>query len=249
MPDLTWNASTWNQGYDWSGGGEEWSVAWGGSEAQWFGALLPRLHRALPARAILEIAPGFGRWTRFLLPACRDYLGIDLSARCIDACTRAFAAVPHARFAVNDGTSLAAAQRRQYDLVFSFDSLVHAELPVLAAYVPQILACLAPGGVAFVHHSNLLAHDPERDSPHSRARSVSAAAVADLVAAAGGTVLLQEVVAWAAIPAHDALTLFANGADYPQGPAVVLDNPHFMQEAELIRRFQAPWNGALPGRR
>jgi hypothetical protein len=27
---------------------------WGGSEPQWFGSLYPRLHRFLPARAILE---------------------------------------------------------------------------------------------------------------------------------------------------------------------------------------------------
>ena len=247
MPDLGWNRSFWNQGYDWAGRGEEWSEAWGGSEAQWFGTLLPRLHRALPAAAILEIAPGFGRWTRFLLPACRAYLGIDISAQCIAACRSQFAAARHARFVANDGLSLAAIGKQKFQLVFCFDSLVHAELDVFHAYIPQILAALAPGGVAFIHHSNLLALGPDAETPHARARSVSAGLVAGVVGTAGGVVLLQELIAWGITPGHDALTLFAQRRDFPDHVPVLLDNPQFMQDALDIRRFHAPWNAVLPG--
>jgi hypothetical protein len=45
MPEIAWNQATWSGGYDWKTAGEEWSETWGGSEAQWFGSLLPRLHR------------------------------------------------------------------------------------------------------------------------------------------------------------------------------------------------------------
>ena len=72
MPELDWNKAVFDGNYDWRQGGEEWSAPWGGSEAQWFGSLYPRLHRLLPAGRILEIAPGFGRWTKFLIPACAD---------------------------------------------------------------------------------------------------------------------------------------------------------------------------------
>ena len=60
MPDLNWNKTVWGSTYGWQAGGEEWSETWGSSEAQWFGSIFPRLHRFLPARQILEIAPG---WT------------------------------------------------------------------------------------------------------------------------------------------------------------------------------------------
>ncbi|MGH8591225.1 MAG: hypothetical protein ACREXX_18480 [Gammaproteobacteria bacterium] len=64
MPDLQWNIASWNGSYDWSTGGEEWSEAWGGSEAQWFGSLYPRPRRRLPTGSILEIAPGWGNGGR-----------------------------------------------------------------------------------------------------------------------------------------------------------------------------------------
>lgn len=50
-----------------------------GSEAQWFGCLYPRLHRLLLTGRILEIALGFGRRTNFLISACSNYIGFDLS--------------------------------------------------------------------------------------------------------------------------------------------------------------------------
>src|SRR5258708_2194289 len=90
MPNLNWNRQMWTEESTWGTGGEEWSAAWGNSEAQWFGSLLPRLPRLLPVRQILEIAPGFGRWTRFFLPLCEGYTGIDMSPRCVAACQRAF---------------------------------------------------------------------------------------------------------------------------------------------------------------
>src|SRR5271168_5240832 len=106
MPDVVWNNKLWGQDYNWPDGGEVWSIAWGGSAAQWFGSLYPLLHRRLPARRILEIAPGHGRWTKFLLGACDDYLGIDLAEACVTACRARFAAASHARFVGNDGHSL-----------------------------------------------------------------------------------------------------------------------------------------------
>lgn len=154
MPDLDWNKTAWGSIYAWHDSGEEWSTAWGGSEAQWFGAIFPRLHRFLPARRILEIAPGFGRWTKYLIPVCDEFVCIDLSSKCVDACRDRFAAAGHAQFFVNDGHSLAEAKDESFDLVFSFDSLVHAEADVLTSYVPQVLRKLSPGGVAFLHHSN-----------------------------------------------------------------------------------------------
>jgi len=83
VPDLNWNKTVWSDSYHWNDAGEEWSTTWGGSEAQWFGSIYPRVHRFLPAQRILEIALGFGRWTRYLLPACEEFIGIDLSNKAL----------------------------------------------------------------------------------------------------------------------------------------------------------------------
>jgi SAM-dependent methyltransferase len=242
MPDLQWNIASWDGSYDWStgGGGEEWSHVWGGSEAQWFGSLYPRLHRRLPTGSILEIAPGYGRWTKFLIGACRSYVGVDLSAECIRACESAFSGSAHARFMKNDGLSLHAVQCR-FDLIFSFDSLVHAELNVLESYIPQMLERLEESGVAFIHHSNFYVNTDHRTNPHCRATSVSAEKVAGLVAVHGGRVLLQELLNWGRSDPCDCITVFArNGSRCPTSP-LVLNNRSFMAEAEIIKNYQSPY--------
>ncbi len=242
MPDLSWNAGFWGGEYDWPQAGEEWSAAWGGSEAQWFGALYPRLHRLLPARRILEIAPGHGRWTRFLLPLCQEFVGVDLAADCIDTCRRRFADVPHAEFRVNDGLSLEGVEA-PLDFVFSFNLLVHAEIDVFERYVPQILERLAPGGAAFLHHSNVAALGDSSDNKHWRGVTVSGARVAALIEANGGEVLVQEVIDWTKTGPTDCLTTFARkGAFRSETIGVRLENVQFMREAALIAASQSRYS-------
>jgi len=141
VPTTEENLRSWSETYDWPEGGEEWSKVWGGSEAQWSFVIHPRIHLFLPTDTILEIAPGYGRWTQYLSPQCRRLVGVDLSATCVEACTRRFAQVPHASFQQNDGYSLAAIADHSIDFAFSFDSLVHAEQDVLAAYLREFAVC------------------------------------------------------------------------------------------------------------
>ncbi len=243
MPEIAWNQAHWNGGYDWKTAGEEWSETWGGSEAQWFGSLLPRLHRFLPAERILEIAPGCGRWTKFLLPGCREYLGIDLSAQCVAMCRQTFGDAKHAKFVVNDGLSLVDSRDCHFDLVFSFNSLVHAEADVIQSYVTQIIKKLSPNGVAFMHHSNLLAFGGTIGVPAgARAPSVSAANVANLIVNDGGKILIQEIINWAGEHTQDCLTLFCRADAFPSHEPVFLTNPNFMEEAVLVKQFQSPYS-------
>src|SRR5262249_20677053 len=196
---------------------------------------------------LLEIAPGFGRWTKFLIPVCEDFVGVDLSEKCTDACRRRFSDAKHAHFFTNDGQSLEATQDKKFDLVFSFDSLVHAEYPVLQSYIPQLLGKLSSVGVAFLHHSNLLAYNNTIDPPHGRGTTVSADAVADLVYRWGGTILVQEIVNWGQEYLIDCLTLFARHDAYPSAKAIRLTNPLFMAEAKLVKTFQSPYSSLSSG--
>ena len=249
MPDIDWNSAVWGGSYDWPAAGEEWSVAWGGSEAQWFGSLFPRLHRVFPAKRVLEIAPGFGRWSKFLVGACESYVGIDLSGKCVAACQSRFAAARHARFIQNDGLSLEVADG-SFDFVFSFDSLVHAEIDVFRGYIPQIISKLAPTGAAFIHHSNLHATPNLAFNPHCRATSVDAEQIAALIGGNGGRVLIQEVINWGGEVLCDCMTMFTR-ADAPTAglAPVVITNHHFMEEVALIKNVQSCYSGMKVGGR
>lgn len=242
MPDLAWNKSIWDGDYNWIGRGEEWSECWGGSEAQWFGCLYPRLHRFLPVANLLEIAPGFGRWTHYLLEYVQSsYTGIDLSQECVDYCQQRFSRFSNASFLKNDGLSLEEVEDGLSDLVFSFDSLVHANLDVHQNYIPQILRKLNKNGVAFIHHSNWANSGSTKANVHNRAKDVSAAAYAEIVKQAGGYVLLQECLNWGTEEKIDAFTLFCR-ADRDALPVTLLiENNDFMREARLIREIQSAY--------
>lgn len=154
MPTIRDNLNYWERECDWSRQGEEWSQPWGGSETQWWGSILPRIHAFVPCDSILEIAPGFGRWTQYLKGLAKRVTLVDLSERCIEGCRQRFAADSHISYFANDGKSLDMIADHSIDFVFSFDSLVHAEADVLEAYVRQLAHKLARDGVGFIHHSN-----------------------------------------------------------------------------------------------
>ena len=192
--------------YDWTGQGDEWSVGWGTTDMLWYGTILPRIQRFVPAAAIVEIAPGFGRCTQYLKGLCRHLTVVDLTERCIEACRDRFRHDAHITYHVNDGRSLKMIPDDSVDLVFSFDSLVHAEADVIEAYVGQLATKLRPHGVGFIHHSNLGAYvnratgrlpfyiDNRNNGSNWRADSMSATRFDELCQTAGLQCLSQEVI-------------------------------------------------------
>jgi SAM-dependent methyltransferase len=158
MPTVEQNLFLWGKADGWKDDGDKWSVKWGGTELEWWTSIFPRIRQFVPASTILEIAPGFGRWTQFLKGLCQQLIAVDVSPACIERCKERFASDPHVHCYVNDGKSLAMVEDASVDFAFSFDSLVHVEADVIAAYLLQLGKKLKPGGVAFIHHSNLRAY-------------------------------------------------------------------------------------------
>ena len=223
MPNLEWNKETWERSYEWTDAGDEWSGPWGSSKAQWFATILPRIGSFVPANSILEIAPGFGRWTQFLLQWTDHYDGIDLSDKCVCACRERFSACQKAQFFVNDGLSLECVAGRRFDLIFSFDSLVHADFDVIAAYIQQIIPLLNADGVAFIHHSNLAAVSGENTG--HRSETVSGDLVAQLIASSEGRVLIQEQMAWEGDLLSDCYTTFCRQGSFPGFEPLFFSDP------------------------
>ena len=258
MPTTAENAAIWDGRHDWSHGGEMWSERWGGSEAQWHGTLLPRIHRFLPAETILEIAPGYGRWTQYLRRYCDRLILVDLSAQCIEACRERFAGDSHITFFVNDGSSLAMIEDDSIDFVFSFDALVHVEAEVMAAYVDELSRKLKPNGAGFIHHSNAGRYEryfgaARRIQPRGlrhrlvswrlidhdewRALTMTADRFAAACEAVGLECIAQELVNWNTRRLIDCLSTFTRSSSMWSRRARVLENPRFMAEARAVRHW------------
>ena len=257
MPTVEQNKSAWDGGYHWDDRGDEWSKPWGGTAMQWYGVILPRIHRFLDAGRILEIACGCGRWTQYLLPRCRSYVAVDLSAACIETCKRRFAGKAGIEYYVNDGKSLDMIADHSVDFVFSFDSLVHADKSVLQAYIGQFNRILTEDGVAFLHHSNLgryrLRYIRSRhvkalkpvlvwlgileDDLHWRDWSVRAEDVRQMAESAGLKCLVQETVNWRTRRTlNDCFTTLGRKSRAQEG-CLSSENRDYMNEAEHLFRL------------
>src|SRR3954471_18980047 len=119
---------------------------------------MPRIHPFVPTGTILEIGPGHGRWSQFLRDLCHTLVLVDVAENCIASCRARFAEAPNIHYHVGNGQSLDMLDDNSVDFAFSFDSLVHAEADVLAAYARELARVLKPDGIGFLHHSNMAAH-------------------------------------------------------------------------------------------
>lgn len=268
MPDIDQNRATWSDPSSWAAQGDEWSGAWGGTELLWHGSLLPRVHAFLPAETVLELGPGHGRWTQYLKDVCERLVLVDLAESCIESCRERFAEAGHISYHVNDGKSLAMVPD-QLDMVFSFDSLVHAEHDVLEAYLHQLGDKLAPDGIGFLHHSNmgtyraaaaLARRVPQRVRPALtrrrllvdvyawRAETTTAEAFAELCERAGLACVGQEKIPWQyGRGLTDVLSLFTPKGSRWNRPNVVVENRRFMDEAARLAELgQLYGRGAFP---
>jgi 2-polyprenyl-3-methyl-5-hydroxy-6-metoxy-1,4-benzoquinol methylase len=257
MPTVEQNLKVWNANYEWTKEGEEWSSSWGGSEPQWFSAILPRIHAFVPTGTILEIAPGFGRWTDYLKDIAEHLIVVDMAENCIKACQQRFASDSNITYEVNDGKSLAMLPDNSVDFVFSFDSLVHAEANVIQVYLNQLSRKLKSNGVGFVHHSNigeycryysvtqripgrlrhLLTQKGFVDQTHWRAFSMTAPLFEQYCEQTGLQCISQELVNWGTERLIDCFSVFTPKTSIWARSNEIIRNPNFMKEANLIKRL------------
>jgi SAM-dependent methyltransferase len=264
VPSIGENLDFWETEYDWNERGDAWSGPWGDAPAQWYGSILPRVRHFLPAQSVLEIAPGFGRWTRFLLDHCDELIGVDLAPRCVEACRRRFADHEKARFDTNDGQSLPMVGASSIDFAFSYDSLVHVESEALAGYLSELARVLKPEGVAFLHHSNYGAYQRSAHAfeplqgmfdrlptvvraglirtgtyrgRHMRASSVTAARFVEQCQDVGLRCVAQELVNWeGGVVLLDCISVVARPGSTWDRPYQVVKNRLFRMDAREIRR-------------
>ncbi len=234
-------------GYEWIAAGEEWSEPWGGSAAQWFGCILPRIHAALPADTIVEIGSGFGRWSYYLKQQCDQLHLVDPDPQCMDACRQRFGSDSKVSYHRNEGDSLTMIPEGAIDFIFSFDSLMHVRRQSIETYLGQLAAKLKPDALGFIHHSNLGEYASSlvrrsraliRKSPgsdHQRDPEMTAKLFRQLCEQNGHKCVSQELINWRGRRLIDCFSMIARAESKWQRAKQPLRNRDFMLEAKLIR--------------
>ena len=146
-PDV--NRLVWTH-YDWSRGGQEWSESPG-----WTASVVEHLlHPHVPVGSrVLEIGPGAGRWTEYLVPRASRLVLVDVTPKCIELCRQRFQTHGHVEYVVTDGADLGSLTPGSIDRIWCWDVFIHVQVQDQERYLRRFAAVLAPGGAGLVLHT------------------------------------------------------------------------------------------------
>ena len=166
--------------------------------AQWQDLIQPFLAGYdIDYRSTLELAVGHGRMTEILLQQADHLTGVDVLQENIDFCSDRFGDHPKLTLLRNDGVTLPEVETDSVNFVFCFDSMIHFDSDVVRAYLREFKRILAPGGKAFLHHSNLSRNPGGNFQTNAHARNFMSQALFQHYAAKEGLISLKsEVIDW-----------------------------------------------------
>ncbi|MGA0599051.1 class I SAM-dependent methyltransferase [Enterovirga sp. CN4-39] len=170
----------------------------GHMDAQWAWLLTTFFdeHRFDLSNAV-DFAAGFGRNTLKLLNAgAGQVTAVDVNPDCIAALKTK---LPSDRVVVvqNSGADLSALESGTYTFLYSFDAMVHFDLEIVIAYLPEFARVLRSGGCALIHHSNYSGNPGGdfRENPHWR-NFMTAGIFKHVAVRSGFEVVEQRIFAW-----------------------------------------------------
>ncbi len=220
--------------------GEGWSNAFGGSDSQWWTTIFPRIRKYINSHCIVEIACGWGRWSRFLNNTCNKFVGYDINDTGIKNCEQQFyfdILNKKAFFYLNDGKTLTHTEDNSVDFIFSYDSLVHSQLDVIESYIKEAKRTLKPGGTMFLHHSNLQNCNTSNNK-HWRSPDVGFELVNNLTKANNLSIISQEMFSYDTTndskSLHDCFTVVRNS---PQANETIFFNLNYNDEMTNCKRI------------
>jgi ubiquinone/menaquinone biosynthesis C-methylase UbiE len=206
------NRERWDA-YDWKAGlGEEWTADVGkhrGLEPEQWKAMLVSecLERYMPrGGTILEIGPGAGRWTEYLLPRADRVILADIAPSCLDICRERFGDDAKLHYLVVDPERdfLGDIPDHSVDAVWSYDVFVHINATDTDRYLREIRRVLVPGGSAVIHHTGIT---PTSEDYEVRFRAQMNAGFFAKLVARNGLILVTQNSALTHHPS-DTITVF-----------------------------------------
>ncbi len=141
------NREWWNR-HDWSQGGEEWTP-----NVEWKSALVNRfLNVYVPeGGTAVEIGPGGGRWTEFLLRRSQTLFVVEVSERALDLCRTRFGGYPNVQFLLTEEPKIEVADST-VDAIWSYDVFVHINQSDTRTYFREFARILKSAGHVVIHH-------------------------------------------------------------------------------------------------
>ncbi len=177
-------------------------------DQHWTSIIEPELQTLQPDFThTADFACGRGRNTQKLRAHSSRLTLIDVNAENIAYCKDRFSPDPQVDYFICTGFGLTGLPDNTFSFYYSFDSMVHFDVELIAAYMPEFARVIRPGGTAFLHHSNY-SDAPGRDfrsNPHWR-NFMSAGLFAHLAERSGLRVLSQQPLAWGGMAAIDCIT-------------------------------------------
>jgi SAM-dependent methyltransferase len=152
------NLAQWDARDPWTCDGDGWdgqARACGVPYADWKSGLMARYLPLFPRQGtMLEIGPGHGRWSEFLIGHAGMLVLCDIAPNCLDACRQRLAGRGRLRTHLSQAADLPPDLTAAVDGVWSFDCLVHVAPAECRRYLAEIARVLRPGGVAVLHHAD-----------------------------------------------------------------------------------------------
>jgi SAM-dependent methyltransferase len=105
-----------------------------------------------PDHIALEIGPGGGRWTRYLLNFKTVYV-VDYHAELLAELRRTFRH-PNIVPVRNNGTDFPGIPAQSVDFLFSFGVFVHFDAPIIESYLCNMKQLLRPHANVVIHYSD-----------------------------------------------------------------------------------------------
>lgn len=105
-----------------------------------------------PGHTALEIGPGGGRWTQYLVKMKHVY-AVDYHDAMFDE-VRRWVTSPNLTLIKNNGTDFPGVPDASIDFLFSFDVFVHLDADIIAAYLDSMKRVLKPGATGLLHYSD-----------------------------------------------------------------------------------------------
>ncbi|MBY0563502.1 MAG: class I SAM-dependent methyltransferase [Hyphomonadaceae bacterium] len=136
--------------------GELYGLHWGDPEAN------PVLRRVVERfikphvgrdKVLLEIGPGGGRWTRYLIDNCKTLYAVDYHRELLDVLHENFNH-PHIVDIVNSGCDFPGVPAKEVDFLFTFGVFVHLDLDIIEQYLENMRAILKPDARVFIQYSD-----------------------------------------------------------------------------------------------
>jgi cyclopropane fatty-acyl-phospholipid synthase-like methyltransferase len=101
---------------------------------------------------VLEIGPGGGRWTRYMLKARLIYV-VDYHQELLDELARSFG-VDGLTMIRNNGSDFPGVRPASVDFLFSFGCFVHLDFDIIDSYLRNMARVLKPDAIAVLQYSD-----------------------------------------------------------------------------------------------